>query len=127
MKIILLTSISLFYFVNVQAQSYDEYAMYIGDELTQKTNGYINLIDSDYNDGKVIRIVLPQDKNFDNVRSQVNSFINNYSDINVAVAWRETDDDYNLFITAGENEEFDLMISYFELQGEKYLLVMWGL
>lgn len=114
-------------FVSAQAQSYDDYAMFIGEELTQKTNGYIDLENSNDEGSHVIRIVLPQDETFDNVRSEVNSFFAKYSDLNVVVAWRKHDELYHLFIKAGENEEYDFMISYTEDPDNKYLIVGWGL
>lgn len=123
-------------FVSAQAQDLNGYGLAIASQLTIETNGYVDY--SNNEEGmRSERIILPKTTSFDDVRSQVNSFVREHSNISIQSVWQEygetdrsRDEDIDIFvmtIEVGENNEHRFLISYTETIHEKRLFVSWGL
>jgi len=125
-KLVFLSFLFLYpLFVSAQDIHIDVVGESIAEELTTRTNGYINFTDSSDDGVHAVRIALPENTSFDNVRSDVSSFINEYSDIEVISAWRKQEDSedlYMMWLMIEEDEPYRFLLSY----TTGYLLLGWG-
>jgi len=126
----------LLLFITAQAQNRNDYGEFIAEELTKMTNGYIDPIDvgEPYH---ALRINLPENTSFYDLRTQVSSFVNEYSSIDIHSVWRRHDgidevneydidiDVFIMYLVAGENE-YGYQLHYARSSNRSSLTVGWG-